>query len=113
MNLADIETFLTIVSSGSITQTAELLFLSQQMKQAEYSVALGEHLADQKAGILIVQALFSMDSAALFTPPLSIDKAMMSSGAQIDTFQQNKTKRIGKKPILINCLFHFCTFVTI
>ncbi len=29
MNLADIETFLTIVSSGSITQTAELLFLSQ------------------------------------------------------------------------------------
>ena len=29
MNLADIETFLTIVSTGSITKTAELLFLSQ------------------------------------------------------------------------------------
>ena len=29
MNLAEIETFLTIVSTGSITRTADLLFLSQ------------------------------------------------------------------------------------
>ena len=29
MNLSEIETFLTIVSTGSITRTADLLFLSQ------------------------------------------------------------------------------------
>ena len=38
MNLAEIETFLTIVNTKSITRTADLLFLSQPLS------ATGSHL---------------------------------------------------------------------